>query len=534
MSDNLENFIRNNRDALDSQVPNNQIWTNIQAGVAQHAATTAATTTAAAAGKSGLAKIALGWKIAAVVAFTGIVATGIFFATQAGDSKPDGKLPENMATTTTTAPAVEETNQAEYLYAASAMVTPPLPDANVPYNSFTIDAAKGGKWEAPTGSEIKVPGGIFVDAQGQPVTGDVEVRYREFHDAEDVILSGITMRYNENGAKENFQTAGMIEILGYQGSEAVFIAPGKELEVKMASFTNEDNYNLYFLDKDKGWKDIGKAKLSKNKEKEEGMRIVAAKPRPPVKGKAEEMDGEVMFEANYDNFPELKPFKGVRWMAEDQVAYKAMEDKIITKNWNDVQLEELDEEGLRYRIKLKHKYSASLSIDVKPILEGEDYEKGMKRFQDKMDKYNKILKEKGLEEERLVTQADVYRTFTVSGFGIFNCDRYMRNTPCVNMTPEYSFPEDSYVDPSKTAIYQICGSNRGVILHMPDEKPSLSFLPEEANYLVAVLPGNKIAVVYPEAFKKLEKERGKVAKVEFETADQLVNSAMDLRKVLGI
>ena len=214
MSDNLENFIRNNRDKFDSQVPNNQVWTNIQAGITAQAATTAASTTAATTAKSGLAKIALGWKIAAVAAFTAVVATGIFFATQPGDTKADGKTdgkaPEQMATTTSPQADPTATNKAEYIYEASALVNPPLPNANVPYLNFTVSAKKGGKFHVPTGSELNVPGGIFVDAEGNPVTGDVQIRYREFHDAEDVILSGITMKYNENGAKEDFQTAGMM------------------------------------------------------------------------------------------------------------------------------------------------------------------------------------------------------------------------------------------------------------------------------------------------------------------------------------
>jgi hypothetical protein len=533
MSDKLENFIRNNRDAFDAQVPSDQLWTNIQAGIAQQAATTAASTTAAAAGKSGLANIAIGWKIAAVAAFTAIVATGIYYVAQPGDSKADGKTPEAMTAVTPTAPATQG-QQVEYLYEASALVTPPMPDANVPYLVFQVDAAQGGHWTAPSGTELTVPAGIFVDAQGQPITGEVEIRYREFHDAEDIILSGITMEYTENGAKENFQTAGMMEILGYQGDRAVYIAPGKSLAVKMASYTPEDDYNLYYLDRKDGWKDIGKATLSKNKQKEEGLRIVAAKPRPPVKGKDAEMEGEVMFNANYDKFPELKPFKGVRWMAEDKAQFKANEDKIITKVWNDVQLAELDNEGLRYRITLTHKSGSSLAIDVKPILEGEDYEKGMARFQEKMDKYQQLLAEKGIEEERLATQADVYRSFTVAGFGIYNCDRFMRGGFLVVQNPEYVYPDDHYMDPTKTILYQVTGQNRSVSLLMPDQRHQLKYFTNDDNYLVAVLPGNRVGVVGPARFKELERNKGKAAKIEFVASDVEVHSAVDLRKALGI
>jgi hypothetical protein len=534
MSDNLENFIRNNRDKFDSQVPNNQVWNNIQAGIAQQAATTAATTTAATTAKSGLAKIALGWKIAALAAFTAIVATGIYYVSQPADSKQDGKTPEPIATTTTNATNTGNTTQAEYLYEGSAVVTPPFAGVDVPYLTFNVDAQKGGNFTAPSGSEIKIPAGLFVDAQGVPVAGDVQIRYREFHDAEDVIVSGITMQYRENGAKEDFQTAGMLEILGYQGERAVYIAPGKSLDIKMASFTPEDNYDLFFLDNKDGWKDIGKAKLSKNKEKEEGLLLLAAKPRPPVKSTSAEMDGEVMFNANFDKFPELKPFKGVRWMAEDKAAFKAKEDKLISKVWSDVKLEELDDEGLRYRITLSHKSKATMSIDVKPILEGDDYAKGMERFKEKMDKYNKVLKAKNVDADRLVNQADVYRTFTVSGFGIYNCDRFYGGNPIITMRADYNFSDDDYVDPNRTVIYHIIGNNRGVLTLMPGEREFIKYMPKDDNYLVVVLPGNRVGVFGPDEFAKLDPNSGSNAQINFKKSDQEVLSATDLRKALGV
>lgn len=538
MSDNLENFIRNNRDAFDAQVPSDQIWTNIQAGIAQQAAATAATTTASsaagAAAKSGLAKIALGWKIAAITAFSAIVAAGIYFVAGNGDQKADGNGAENLAATTSKVDENAPTTKAEYLYDGATVIAPPMPGSNVAYLEYDVNVGIGGKFTTPTGTELSVPANVFVDANGQPITGDVQLRYREFHDAEDVIMSGITMKYNEHGEKGDFQTAGMMEILGYQDGKQIFIAPGKTVDVKMASFTSGDDYNLYFLDTKDGWKNIGKAKMTKNKQKEDGLRLVAAKPRPPVKGKTEEMDGEVMFNAKRDEFPELRPFKGVRWMAEDQKDYAAKEDKIISKVWSDVKLEELDDEGLRYRIHLTHKSGATMDVDVKPILEGDDYEKGMKRFQEKMDKYNKMLAQKGVDEERLATQADVFRSFSVSGFGVFNCDRIYRMSKVMSLTPDFVFSQQDYLDPAKTVIYHIVGENRAVLTLMPGERQAFKWSPLDVNRLVVVLPGNKVGVVTPDKFKALEKSNGKSAKIEFEPAVGEVHSAMDLRKILGV
>ncbi len=545
MSDKLEGFIRNNRDKFDSQVPSNQVWNNIQTGLTQQAATAASSSAAGAstAAKSGLAKVALGWKIALVTTITAIVGTGIYFVATNGNQ--DGKDPSKM---TVVAPqGVDDnpvTSQAEYLYEASPVVTPPMPEANVPYLGFTVSADNGGKWTAPSGTVLTVDPGTFVDAQGKPVTGDVQIQYREFHDAEDVILSGITMKYNENGAQENFQTAGMMEILGKQGESPVYIAQGKEIDVRMASFTPEDDYNLYFLNPKTGWKDIGKPtteanpakKASKANKAADGSGQTASVPRPPVKGiKGVEQDGEVMFNVDYNEFPELRPYKEVRWMAEDKAEYAKLEENIHSRVWNNATLDELDKDGLRYKITLSHKSKATLSINVKPILEDADYEKGMKRFKEKKAAYDKMVMERKQEEDRLVTQADVYRTFSISGFGIYNCDRFYGMKDAVSYNTRFDFPENSYVNANNTLVYHITGNNRAVLTLTPTETVVLKFVPKDDNYLVVVLPGSKVAVFGPEGFNKLLTQPKTIKqKVVFEAKDGEVHSAADLRLVLGV
>lgn len=537
MSDKLESFIQNHRDQFDTQVPSNQVWANIQTGIAQQAAGAAGTTAAGSAAKAGLAKVALGWKIAIVAAVTAAVGTGIFLAINPTHPQ-DGNGPEKMATTPNPAPNQTTTTQAEYLYEGSPVVTPPLPGVNIPYAGFTVNADTGGKWMAPSGTVLKVGPGTFVDALGNPVKGDVQIKYREFHDAADILLSGITMEYTEHGAKENFQTAGMMEILGSQGEAPVYIAPGKHIDVRMASFTTGDDYNLYFLDPRKGWKDIGKPKTEANKDlgiQRERTGTLSA-PRPPIKGESGvEQDGEVMFTVNYEDFPELRPFKEVRWMAEDKGKYAQLEDKILSKVWTKVELHELDDDGLRYQLTLWRKGKAEITVNMRPILEGEDYEMGMERFRKKKAAYDKMIQEKELEEERLATQADVFRSFPIAGFGIYNCDRFYLAPDVVNFRVEFVFPEGIYMDPNKTIAAHITGDNRAVILMETGAEHLLRFSKREKNTLVVILPNHKVAVFGQEGFRKLSTEpRNGVAKLPFETKDIEIHSAADLRLVLGV
>jgi hypothetical protein len=258
-------------------------------------------------------------------------------------------------------------------------------------------------------------------------------------------------------------------------------------------------------------------------------------PRPPVKGvKGVEQDGEVMFNVDYNEYPELKPYKEVRWMAEDKADYKKQEDKIHSHVWNEVKLEELDSSGLRYKITLIHKTKASLSVNVKPILEGKDYEKGMERFREKKAAYNRLLVEKDKEKERIATQADVYRSFSVSGFGIYNCDRFYREQNAVTYRADFILPEDSYMDTRQTIVYHITGNNRAVLPLMPGEK-LLKFVPSDQNFLVVVMPNHKVAVFSPEGFAKLlQSPKSGTAQIMFEAKSEEVHNAADLRLVLGV
>ena len=272
MSDKLENFIKNNREKFDTQSPGNNVWQGIQAGITQQAA---ATTAASAGAKAGATKIAMAWKITAAVVLSAVVATSVFFMTRDNSDSTDGKVQESIAAANTPNVGPSSGAEVEHLAGFNPLVQPPIPSADIPYETFNVDAGEGGSFKAEKGTELMVPPGIFVDANGKPVSGEVTLKYREFHDAADIILSGIPMVYDNHGTPENFQTAGMMEIIGQQGESPVYVAPGKEISVQMASFTGDDDYGLYVLDPEKGWQDIGKAKIKKNKEKAEGLRPVS-------------------------------------------------------------------------------------------------------------------------------------------------------------------------------------------------------------------------------------------------------------------
>ncbi|MEL6866539.1 MAG: hypothetical protein AAFP19_19090, partial [Bacteroidota bacterium] len=122
----------------------------------------------------------------------------------------------------------------EAYFAEQEYVNPPLPDIAAEYQGQTV-SAKGGTVKYENGSKITVPPAAFVDQNGQAVEGDVEVRYREFHDYVDFFLSGIPMEYDSAGVRYQLESAGMIEIFAEQNGQRLNVAPGKSIDVELTS-----------------------------------------------------------------------------------------------------------------------------------------------------------------------------------------------------------------------------------------------------------------------------------------------------------
>lgn len=119
---------------------------------------------------------------------------------------------------------------------------------DVAYHEWELDAHQGKVLKLKNGSNIHVPASAFVNKFGQPIKGKVKIKYREFHNAADIIASGLPMNYDSAGVRYHFESGGMFELRGSQQGKPVFIADNKEVEVNMVSYNKDKRFNHYFLD----------------------------------------------------------------------------------------------------------------------------------------------------------------------------------------------------------------------------------------------------------------------------------------------
>jgi hypothetical protein len=84
-----------------------------------------------------------------------------------------------------------------------------------------------------SGSKVSIPGGVLVRADGSPVTGEVEVQYREWRTFYELLSFGQSMHYHDaQGSGYAFNSNGMFEVNAFQNGEALGVAPGKSFTVE--------------------------------------------------------------------------------------------------------------------------------------------------------------------------------------------------------------------------------------------------------------------------------------------------------------
>jgi hypothetical protein len=323
-----------------------------------------------------------------------------------------------------------------------AFIAPPISKLNVPYTSYKVKAEQGATIKHKTNSKIIIPKKAFVNKQGQDIVGDVEIKYREFHNQADIIASGIPMTYDSAGVESHLESAGMIDIKGYQNGEPVYINPKKQITVEFQSERTEDKYNMYVLDTvAKNWtylnRDnslVGKkhpshaAQNPASKEtvetisstktetlqkqldaippKIEAEKVVYTKkvnqlpkvttPTKPAKANA----GRPQFEldVNYKEFPELEAFKNA--VFEVGAENKNFNSKLADVTWNSAEVSEGPIKGKNYILTLKLKEQVEKLI-VYPALTGADYDKALKQYEAKFADYKNLVVKREADEKKL-------------------------------------------------------------------------------------------------------------------------------------
>jgi hypothetical protein len=345
----------------------------------------------------------------------------------------------------------------QYL-ASQAYVNPPFENIKPTYEKAVINVNQGGEYIYESGSKITVPPAAFVDNKGELVNGEVDIKYREFHDFIDFFLSGIPMEYDSAGVNYALESAGMVEIFAEQNGIRLNVAPGKEIHVELVSeimipATDREKipaFNIYKLDEGKrNWvykgqddiefieddmSDLLNDSISGNnpnqsflqelaqieqKENAELAAIESNTPKQPTPLKPERANGsDYVF--NFDFTDETLGFRNTNqvagtaheeinqlrkqyantlWqVAPDNPDFN--EEMVSQIAWEDMKLEQINSRDYELTLLNPNK---EIKVIVNPVLNSQDYDAALEEFNQDFAIYKTQIAER---EEVLRTQKE--------------------------------------------------------------------------------------------------------------------------------
>ncbi len=116
-----------------------------------------------------------------------------------------------------------------------------------PIENLRIDE-NGGSITTSTGTRINVPPFAFVYENGSPVIGKVDIKYEEYREPIDFLLSDIPMHINTPQGAIPFNSAGMFTVNADQNNKPVFLQSGKKLDVNFSYNASVPDLNYYRYD----------------------------------------------------------------------------------------------------------------------------------------------------------------------------------------------------------------------------------------------------------------------------------------------
>jgi hypothetical protein len=279
-------------------------------------------------------------------------------------------------------PGKKEVNAPEAT-TTDSFIKPALKGVDVPYQEYVVDAAKGDTLVYSTGSIILFPPNAFVNESGKPVTGNVQVKYREFRDPVDFFLAGIPMQYDSAGTAYQFESSGMFDIRAFKDGKPVFVNQASKPEINLASTSNSNKHSLYYLDTvQKKWLNKGGMEIierhKSNKTNQASTAVEQSYLAEPVKPlKADNKSPVLKIEIDPSSFREFAIYENLEFQVDESKTPFNAKDTL--QEWNNLELLPASESS-GYVAKFSNA-NKSVFYAVIPVFQGKNYGRAMEVFE---------------------------------------------------------------------------------------------------------------------------------------------------------
>lgn len=323
----------------------------------------------------------------------------------------------------------------------------PLKAFEKPFSNLVVQSAeKGEVLQYPSGSKIIVPASAFVDEKGNPITGKVDIQYREFEDHVDMFLAAVPKELDKH---QNLQSVGMMEIKGFQEGKPVFLNTDKTLEIELKSKIladlPTDDLKVYVYSKTQdSWEYTAPDKVERSTTistpnttgtdaellKQAQTSLASSKPVMPIKPGVPTNMQVFDFDIDINQFPELKSYNA---QIELMVAKTAVSDATFDTTWNSMKMVRKGDN--KYELVLtfeSNNNKTTRKFDVFPAITAtkaseNQYKQDLKQYEIKEKQWNEsvlALVERFKEEQNNGTDwVEIVNKFSIHRFGLWNCGK---------------------------------------------------------------------------------------------------------------
>lgn len=410
----------------------------------------------------------------------------------------------------TTSEVVQKENKSKKEAKELASVIQPL-DIDPGAETYTINVAAGDTIFAPSGSTILFPSNAFVDANGNPVTGEVDIAWQEFHTLGDILASGIPMKYDSAGVQNDLESGGMFTIKGTHNGEPVEIAPDKSVEVNLASLQDTPCYNFYELDEQTGdWE----YKTTKNGEKVN--KTLSDKEVTPL-GTIFEM------QLNQHQYPELANMNILGWKATKSL--KPQEKRFVRAPNTKVRIAQKNSDGTYELEAVGNKETQSYKVN--PYTE----EQALADSRTNETEFNEMADELVAYREN-VASGKVIRSMNITGFGTYNWDKIYNREGAVTLLARFKYPEG--INSELVTLKLVVPDRNFMVTCNSIEHKGFSFEKGERNVLVGITDQNELVSFSNDKFNAVRsKSDGSEHVFELEATGIKLESPEDIMKYLN-
>jgi hypothetical protein len=355
-------------------------------------------------------------------------------------------------------------------------INPPVENA-IPFESIKFDADSGCIIKRLTGMQIDIPPGSIVDANGLPISGEVELKVREFHSAEEILMSGISMQYNSD-KNELLSSGGMFELRANKNGTSVHLKKNSSISINLPSQVELDSdYQLFKFEEDKAWGEGTSFNRTQNTE----IQSLIAKTDSIITGK----NRVFSLKADFYGRADLIAWEDVEWemlKCNSELEFEKTKDLI----WEYITIEQIGNSS-NFELNLsstlywnngnERRWDAKIiaqpklsqtELDERLELQANE-DKRLKLFFQKAQKENKEfaaryeqerkewIKEAEKERKRAEERAAVYQrnlsaqnqlmsSFRINSFGIYNIDKIITLKRICNKEVTIDSSESSIFD----------------------------------------------------------------------------------------